>query len=177
MHQQRSIWIFALLQTRRRKEEAVLCGGLHHQLPTQGSLPEARRRSRQMIVLRLTKTMARSIWKNRATHGGREYCAYSSECWTPALKWGGNSNCRTHTTKRNARRHLLSRVMTYVKGNWLKLGGVSGTSDQTTNQTALQMQHRPIHLAAVQNQQIPSYSASSFCFAPGVFIQVLNKNI
>lgn len=47
-----SIWIFALLQTRRLLK-AVPRGRLHHQLPTQGSLRQTRRWSRRMCVWRL----------------------------------------------------------------------------------------------------------------------------
>ena len=52
MHHQHNLWIFALLQTRRWKE-AVLRGGLHHQLTTQGSLQKTRRRSRRVRVWRM----------------------------------------------------------------------------------------------------------------------------
>ena len=50
MHHQRKLWSFALHQTRQWNEEAVLRGGLHHQLPTQESLPQTWRRSRQVRV-------------------------------------------------------------------------------------------------------------------------------
>ena len=38
-------------------------------------------------------------WHTCTTHGGRGYCAYSLECLTPALKWGGN--CTKHTRSRS----------------------------------------------------------------------------
>ena len=47
---QRSTWISTLLQTRWRKSQAVLRGGLHHYLSPQGSLPQTRRRSRRVRV-------------------------------------------------------------------------------------------------------------------------------
>ena len=46
MYQQRVQSCISVLQETRRRKEAVLRGGLHHQLPTQGPLPETRRRSR-----------------------------------------------------------------------------------------------------------------------------------
>ena len=39
-----------------------------------------------------------SMWKTCITHGGKGYCS-KSDCWTPALKYGANTNCRKHTSK------------------------------------------------------------------------------